>query len=92
MYMYIHDVCMCVCLCIEYVCTCIVQVTYIVHCTCVSCRVTGGELFDEIVAREYYSETDARYCVDTPMYTYTVHETCTCILGINCERVSNGYI
>ena len=23
-------------------------------------RVTGGELFDEIVAREYYSETDAR--------------------------------
>ena len=24
-------------------------------------RVTGGELFDEIVAREYYSETDARY-------------------------------
>jgi hypothetical protein len=23
-------------------------------------RVTGGELFDEIVAREYYSENDAR--------------------------------
>ena len=25
--------------------------------------VTGGELFDEIVAREYYSETDASYCM-----------------------------
>ena len=24
-------------------------------------RVTGGELFDEIVAREFYSEHDARY-------------------------------
>lgn len=30
---------------------------------CKDCfRVTGGELFDEIVAREYYSENDAR-CV-----------------------------
>lgn len=28
---------------------------------CLLFRVTGGELFDEIVAREYYSETDARY-------------------------------
>lgn len=25
------------------------------------CRVTGGELFEDIVAREYYSEADARY-------------------------------
>lgn len=25
-----------------------------------SCRVTGGELFEDIVAREYYSEADAR--------------------------------
>lgn len=24
------------------------------------CRVTGGELFEDIVAREYYSEADAR--------------------------------
>ena len=24
-------------------------------------RVTGGELFEDIVAREYYSESDARY-------------------------------
>lgn len=24
-------------------------------------RVTGGELFEDIVAREYYSEADARY-------------------------------
>lgn len=31
-------------------------------------RVTGGELFDEIVAREYYSETDARY-VHIPLLT-----------------------
>ena len=29
--------------------------------TCMwSCRVTGGELFDDIVAREFYSEKDAR--------------------------------
>lgn len=25
------------------------------------CRVTGGELFEDIVAREFYSEADARY-------------------------------
>jgi len=24
-------------------------------------RVTGGELFEDIVAREFYSESDARY-------------------------------
>jgi hypothetical protein len=24
-------------------------------------RVTGGELFEDIVAREFYSEADARY-------------------------------
>lgn len=29
-------------------------------CVCVSFRVTGGELFEDIVAREYYSEADAR--------------------------------
>ncbi len=27
---------------------------------CFSSRVTGGELFEDIVAREYYSEADAR--------------------------------
>lgn len=26
-----------------------------------ACSVTGGELFEDIVAREYYSEADARY-------------------------------
>ena len=26
-------------------------------------RVTGGELFEDIVAREFYSEADARYAV-----------------------------
>lgn len=29
-------------------------------CTVSVCRVTGGELFEDIVAREYYSEADAR--------------------------------
>jgi len=29
-------------------------------CVCVCVRVTGGELFEDIVAREYYSEADAR--------------------------------
>ena len=33
-----------------------------------SCRVTGGELFEDIVAREYYSEADARW-VWTPRPT-----------------------
>jgi hypothetical protein len=28
--------------------------------------VTGGELFEDIVAREYYSEADARY-TNTPL-------------------------
>lgn len=28
-----------------------------------SCRVTGGELFEDIVAREYYSESDASQCI-----------------------------
>lgn len=32
------------------------------HCDIFICfRVTGGELFEDIVAREYYSEADARY-------------------------------
>ncbi len=29
--------------------------------------VTGGELFDDIVAREFYSEKDARYLVITSL-------------------------
>ena len=37
----------------------------------ISGRVTGGELFDEIVAREYYSEKDARYA--QLLYTATIH-------------------
>uniref|UniRef100_A0A8C2Q3F1 calcium/calmodulin-dependent protein kinase n=1 Tax=Cyprinus carpio TaxID=7962 RepID=A0A8C2Q3F1_CYPCA len=28
-----------------------------------SCSVTGGELFEDIVAREYYSEADASHCI-----------------------------
>ena len=28
-----------------------------------SCRVTGGELFEDIVAREFYSEADASHCI-----------------------------
>jgi len=27
------------------------------------CSITGGELFDDIVAREYYSEKDASHCI-----------------------------
>ena len=40
-------------------------------CFSVVDRVTGGELFDEIVAREFYSENDAR-CV----CTYSVVHVC----------------
>lgn len=32
------------------------------------CRVTGGELFEDIVAREYYSEADARYSVSSLLF------------------------
>ena len=31
--------------------------------TCLTPSVTGGELFDDIVAREYYSEKDASHCI-----------------------------
>ena len=48
--------CTCVCVC---VCVC-VHLVYSIPSPH-SPRVTGGELFDEIVAREYYSETDARF-------------------------------
>lgn len=36
---------------------------------CFACRVTGGELFEDIVAREYYSEADARWvcCLHRPV-------------------------
>ncbi len=34
--------------------------------------VTGGELFDDIVAREFYSEKDARYVMD-----YIIMMSCT---------------
>jgi serine/threonine protein kinase len=27
------------------------------------CSVTGGELFEDIVAREFYSEADASHCI-----------------------------
>ena len=33
-----------------------------------SLRVTGGELFEDIVAREYYSEADARWALPTYCY------------------------
>lgn len=37
------------------------KVTFINILLLYAVRITGGELFDEIVAREYYSESDARY-------------------------------
>ena len=40
-------------------------------CNLSGVRVTGGELFDEIVAREYYSETDAR--CEMYMYIHVIH-------------------
>lgn len=32
------------------------------------CSVTGGELFEDIVAREYYSEADARYSMSALLW------------------------
>ena len=29
----------------------------------INVRVTGGELFEDIVAREFYSEADASHCI-----------------------------
>ena len=53
-----HSVCVCVCVC---VCLCVCLCVCVCVCgVAILYRVTGGELFDEIVAREYYSETDAR--------------------------------
>ena len=39
---------------------CDIGIFFPCHLFCV-CRVTGGELFEDIVAREFYSEADARY-------------------------------
>ena len=52
---------MCVCVCV-YVCVYMwmdysLQHVLTLYSPC--CRVTGGELFEDIVAREYYSEADA---------------------------------
>lgn len=48
---------------------------------CSSCypRVTGGELFEDIVAREYYSEADARYvaCSEQDKAHSSITDTCS---------------
>ncbi|KAK1175010.1 calcium/calmodulin-dependent protein kinase type II subunit delta [Acipenser oxyrinchus oxyrinchus] len=36
---------------------------YVTKIFVIYCRVTGGELFEDIVAREYYSEADASHCI-----------------------------
>lgn len=46
-------------------------------------RVTGGELFEDIVAREYYSESDARYFFFNPMCAFGImfsHQNCTYVV------------
>ena len=49
-------------------------------------RVTGGELFEDIVAREYYSEADARWASHMEaaahiyMHTHSLQQTCSLIL------------
>lgn len=40
------------------------------------CSVTGGELFEDIVAREYYSEADARYSQLNLLLPMTWVRTC----------------
>ena len=49
-------------------------------------RVTGGELFDEIVAREFYSEHDAR-CVYLLIYFGVCVCVCVCVKASVCKRV-----
>ena len=36
---------------------------FTMHLAALHCSITGGELFDDIVAREYYSEKDASHCI-----------------------------
>lgn len=43
--------------------------------------VTGGELFEDIVAREYYSEADARWVQFSACKTHT-HKTKSCYGGV----------
>uniref|UniRef100_A0A3Q2R3E3 Protein kinase domain-containing protein n=1 Tax=Fundulus heteroclitus TaxID=8078 RepID=A0A3Q2R3E3_FUNHE len=55
--------------------------------------VTGGELFEDIVAREYYSEADASHCIhqilDSVSYTHQhdiVHrdlKVCLCLIMLH---------
>ena len=46
---------------------------------CVACsRITGGELFDDIVAREFYSEKDARYSSHTPLIKFELSNVHAC--------------
>ena len=42
------------------------------------CRVTGGELFEDIVAREFYSEADASHCIQqilevSPIFFFCIY-------------------
>lgn len=48
-------------------------------CVCV-CRVTGGELFEDIVAREFYSEADARY-ISLTSHAVTHHQKTCCLVS-----------
>ncbi|KAM8885835.1 calcium/calmodulin-dependent protein kinase (CaM kinase) II beta 1 isoform 23-T23 [Spinachia spinachia] len=50
----------CVCVCVR-VCVCVCPSVCVR--ACFVGRVTGGELFEDIVAREYYSEADASHCI-----------------------------
>ena len=43
-------------------------------------RVTGGELFEDIVAREFYSEADARY-------VQGIHKSCLTLISKKRESV-----
>ena len=63
--------CLSVCVCVSvsvYKCICVCVLPeglfspqfYILTSIFTFLRVTGGELFEDIVAREYYSEADAR--------------------------------
>lgn len=54
-------------------------------------RVTGGELFEDIVAREYYSEADARW-VRTPhaVLPCPLPQPHSCLTGLRCPGTSRA--
>ena len=59
--------------------------------TCLTPSVTGGELFDDIVAREYYSEKDASHCIQQVLDSVAYcHRSCVVHRDLKVGGVGGG--